>query len=238
MGLSEEELTFLRSTLERARDDIVSKDALIESLKNDVANREAGVESLAKIIRSLESERTVLRTALGEDYVFGKRTRAERSIAAERAKQRAQFDADHDDAHDDGMLAVVAGDLIASRDDPWGLTAKHDDRERLVVAAALLVAEIERLDRKAEREIRDRIDSVDETLDEIEEREAEAEAKRLFDDISSRVGLPLDPKEIAFRKEPIPKGWGEPPEGGLRVVYPDEDYLNDGGRDEGFGDAT
>jgi hypothetical protein len=37
------------------------------------------------------------------------------------------------------------------QDDIWGLSAKHDHRERLVIAAALAIAEIERIDRVAAR---------------------------------------------------------------------------------------
>lgn len=82
-------------------------------------------------------------------------------IAAERGRQIAKgYDAAHDDQHTDGELATAAGlialgdyDLITD-DGPGDVLAavvldKHADirERRLIIAAALLVAEVERLDR-------------------------------------------------------------------------------------------
>ncbi len=75
-------------------------------------------------------------------------------IRAERAKQvRKGYNAKHDDEHDDGSIAVQAAALADNNHEPhrdlWGLALdhKHRRREQLIIAAALLVAEIERLDR-------------------------------------------------------------------------------------------
>ena len=86
-----------------------------------------------------------------------------REVEAEREKQRQKWGDRHDDReHEKGDLAVVAG-ALAVRDtdaeisdgrldsvgyDRWGLCAKHNQRNALVTAAALLVAEIERIDRR------------------------------------------------------------------------------------------
>ena len=92
-------------------------------------------------------------------------------IRAERARQRSKWTAAHDDGHRDGALAYMAAELAvehtdvdldcdrSSHDprgqqdrDAWGLIEKNPDpRRRLVIAAALLVAEIERLDRAMAR---------------------------------------------------------------------------------------
>lgn len=88
-------------------------------------------------------------------------------VFAERAKQLAKWPTDHDDAHHTTGELVVAAAYLASPDTEvregdlddedlgWAvhLKAKHvaDRRKQLVVAAALILAEIERLDRLAER---------------------------------------------------------------------------------------
>lgn len=71
-------------------------------------------------------------------------------INEERDRQISRgFDAKYDDEHGDGQLAEVAADLCMGNDDDWGIARKwqHDTRRQLVIAAALIVAEIERLDR-------------------------------------------------------------------------------------------
>lgn len=86
-------------------------------------------------------------------------TSALKDVASERAKQIEQYSSAHDDEHKD-MEIVKAAHLLLSWHisrgmkiffDPWGLIKKHknDPRQRLIVAAALIVAEIERLDRAA-----------------------------------------------------------------------------------------
>lgn len=84
---------------------------------------------------------------------------AERDVIAERDKQRLKWSEEHDDEHDNGQLAHVAGRLAmryAKGDNyhayDWGIEDRHPDpRERLVIAAALLIAEIERIDRLEEQ---------------------------------------------------------------------------------------
>lgn len=95
-----------------------------------------------------------------------------REIEAERAKQEEKgYDAMHDDQHGDESLALAAACLATPTellrhtehenpsgfteqtfDDPWPWTdwdgrGKYERRQELVIAAALIVAEIERLDR-------------------------------------------------------------------------------------------
>jgi hypothetical protein len=85
------------------------------------------------------------------DEVRGER---ERQINAE------GYDSAHDDAHDRGELAIQAAELCVDGTDAqldtsltmpcWGVTEKHrgNRRRQLVIAAALMVAEIERIDRR------------------------------------------------------------------------------------------
>ena len=82
-------------------------------------------------------------------------------IRAERHRQIAKgYDADHDDSNESGCLAVLAAgvclgpdsDLTADNDlmedQIVHIVQKHPRRQQLIIAAALVVAEIERLDRK------------------------------------------------------------------------------------------
>ena len=98
------------------------------------------------------------------DLVLG--TKALASVVAERAKQIEQWGNGHDDDHQTGDLAFAAAGLIIGPDgsfgppdggfksDWWamGLWRRHrnDRRKQLVIAAALLLAEIERMDRASE----------------------------------------------------------------------------------------
>lgn len=90
-------------------------------------------------------------------------------VAAEREKQRAKWGDDHDDEHESEELADAAA-LLACSQPPgtakgtmplavaapgWAMDIHlrvETRREECVIAAALLIAEIERLDRLAERE--------------------------------------------------------------------------------------
>lgn len=85
-------------------------------------------------------------------------TQAEIDVLAEREKQREKWGDDHDDAHDEGVLRSCAVLLSAAEEDaaylttspPWlqELYRKHDRRGRLVMAAAFMLAEIDRMDRR------------------------------------------------------------------------------------------
>ena len=88
------------------------------------------------------------------------------AIIAERESQIVKgYDAAHDDAHKEGELAeaagIVAADLEVTDMEPHGPRQwaayifdkhEHDRRRQLVIAAAMLVAEIERMDRAATKE--------------------------------------------------------------------------------------
>lgn len=78
-------------------------------------------------------------------------------IGVERERQLQQWSREHDDTHGQGELANAAAMLAATTsaqypEQPywaWDLRRKlAGRRQQLVVAAALLVAEIERLDRE------------------------------------------------------------------------------------------
>lgn len=74
------------------------------------------------------------------------------AVSVERERQVLKgYDPAHDDAHARGELRLVAGRLCFGQQDPWGILHKYggDHRRQCVIAAALLVAEIERLDRVA-----------------------------------------------------------------------------------------
>ncbi len=81
-------------------------------------------------------------------------------IKAERLRQITQeeWDANHDDDYMNGELAQAAAAYACFyRCLPWPWNDgdkryKHPHRRRLVIAAALLIAEIERMDRVAEVE--------------------------------------------------------------------------------------
>ena len=84
-------------------------------------------------------------------------------IAAERERQRRKgYDAAHDDDHDSGELMAAASHVAFPRHDfataletsqmEWICKIEekwaHDPYRRAIIAAALLIAEAERLDRK------------------------------------------------------------------------------------------
>lgn len=77
-------------------------------------------------------------------------SRAESDIFAERASQRSRWGEDHDDEHAKGQLARAAAAYAASDESLWPFAdgwKPRSRREDLVRAAALLIAEIERMDR-------------------------------------------------------------------------------------------
>ena len=90
-------------------------------------------------------------------------------IAIERKRQvnKEGWTSQHDDQHIDGSLAIVAA-YYATRSancfqvdwpDSWGnfydKSDKHDRRRKLVIAGALIAAEIDRLDRAATAAIKE-----------------------------------------------------------------------------------
>lgn len=81
------------------------------------------------------------------------RSKAELDVLAERTKQRETWGNHHDDEHGSGDISRAALCLVTCTPHHWGLLEKPryaHRRDRLVVAAALLIAEIDRLDREAE----------------------------------------------------------------------------------------
>lgn len=82
-------------------------------------------------------------------------------IAAERRRQVAVegYDSAHDDEHAFGEMAIAAAELVVEttdaalvgdfKEDQWGLVARHrrDRIRQLVIAGALVAAEIDRLKR-------------------------------------------------------------------------------------------
>lgn len=81
-------------------------------------------------------------------------SKADLDVIKERRKQRVKWSTDHDDnEYRDGDLSHVAcclADNIYGEDCfPWVLdiARRHDKRQRLVIAAAFIIAEIDRMDR-------------------------------------------------------------------------------------------
>lgn len=104
-----------------------------------------------------------------EDY--GRTAKIIGDITKERERQKTAegWTPEHDNTHQGGELAIAAACYAVEGADAavvgeeyeeawpwskrWDKRDKHDERRRLVIAAALLVAEIERLDRaKAHRD--------------------------------------------------------------------------------------
>lgn len=89
--------------------------------------------------------------------------RALRDVIAERQKQRAKWGDAHDDGHTNPCALPLAAAVLAAAEEPgvgwrllddspeWvrDLVRRHGARERRIIAAALLLAEVERIDRAA-----------------------------------------------------------------------------------------
>lgn len=111
-------------------------------------------------------------------------TQAARDVLAERQRQidKEGWAPEHDDEHDAGEMASAAACYVRARsypsasgkpaDWPWGACwwKPKDERSNLVRAAALLLAEIERIDRSAARE---RAEHICAGCDEVEACRAE-----------------------------------------------------------------
>jgi len=88
----------------------------------------------------------------GESSPFAESIRA---ITQERERQRRKgYDESHDDDHEAWEIAKQAAEVLRSLDDDdhvddWGIAAKwrNDEYKKLVIAAALIVAEMERYSR-------------------------------------------------------------------------------------------
>lgn len=119
-------------------------------------------------LRRTKDEMSALRSELREerearqsaDQYAERETQGIRDVAAERLRQIEQegCTGDHDDEHEGGALADAAicyiDPSLLNRWWPWELDwyKPKDRRRNLVRAAALLIAEIDRLDRAGARE--------------------------------------------------------------------------------------
>lgn len=121
-----------------------------ESLAWDALGRPDGTHDMSNVQRLCEAH-IALKAKLASKGAC--------DIAAERSRQMEKWGNDHDDEHSGGALAYRAAELaaahthlrvFASPPDLWGLLEKHrETRQRLVIAGALVAAEIDRLDRAA-----------------------------------------------------------------------------------------
>ncbi len=163
----ERELASLRAEVERLRAEhaeLVGSDArTVETLVKIRTRRLAEAagphaDVLARLrqrVFDLEADVDRLRTALAEKEKAGVDV-AVRDVLAERAKQRAKWTDGHDDRHDDGSLAAAAAVLAHPETEGlfgpgWAFDLREkrqNERERCVISAALLLAEIERRDRR------------------------------------------------------------------------------------------
>lgn len=76
-------------------------------------------------------------------------------IEEERIRQFEKgYTLEKDDRYDEGQLRIVAMGVLSGAHDAWGILKKHeDDRiQQLVIAGALIAAEIDRLMRLKEKE--------------------------------------------------------------------------------------
>lgn len=155
------------SVARSARAELASIRAEVERLRTALAEKENGdsLRDVAEDVLSwldeckLDGEdgqlRERMRTALAEKEKAGVDV-AVRDVLAERAKQRAKWTEAHDDGHGDASLAAAAAVLAHPESEglfgpEWSFDLREKrqhERERCVVAAALLLAEIERLDRR------------------------------------------------------------------------------------------
>lgn len=108
-----------------------------------------------ELLAAVHADVVRLRSALAEKEKAGVDVSV-RDVLAERAKQRAKWTEAHDDGHGDASLAAAAAVLAHPESEglfgpEWSFDLREKrphERERCVVAAALLLAEIERLDRR------------------------------------------------------------------------------------------
>jgi len=133
----------LMCDLERAK-------ARFAEVSEECGEWRVAARTLERRCKELEEELDEVREESGKDGgALGE-------IAAERGKQRMKWGDEHDDEHTNGELAVAAAQLAVARTDEmvtckihdpdmWSLVhSTEDGRRQLVIAAALLVAEIDR----------------------------------------------------------------------------------------------
>jgi hypothetical protein len=97
------------------------------------------------------------RVILSHIRISNRKPDALASVILEREQQADKgFTAEHDDQHDDGSLAACAKEILDGGSNSGGgwfedraahVCGKYDRRTQLVIAAALLIADIERMDR-------------------------------------------------------------------------------------------
>jgi hypothetical protein len=75
--------------------------------------------------------------------------KVEYDVLIERKRQRAKWTVEHDAEHKNESLSAVASSLAHPLTHFVERCGWHDRRQRLVIAAALILAEIERIDREA-----------------------------------------------------------------------------------------
>lgn len=144
--------------------------SLIASLERQRTTLREGAEKWAEAVKSLISEREAnailtseIATLTAERDAGVEPTAATRDVLAERQRQISVegWKPEHDDEHGNGELASAAGCYIQGHSYPpkekagkpaaWPWTAEwwkpKDQRSNLVRAGALLLAEIERIDR-------------------------------------------------------------------------------------------
>ena len=123
-----------------------------------IANKNIEIEQLRQRVQELEKERDELLAALESNQ-----SRGVRDVIVERRRQIniELWSSHHDDQHSYGEMALAAGcyamfGLCFNAGDPpkyWPWDKKwwkpSDKRRNLVKAAALIIAEIERIDRAA-----------------------------------------------------------------------------------------
>jgi hypothetical protein len=110
--------------------------------------------------RVLAAHNTELKRKLDECRdALGATSPAIADVVRERAKQRAKWGVQHDKQHVNGEMVRAAKDLLGAvlgtgYGNFWGLASKHDDeRDRCVIAAALVIAHIDRLDYECSKEV-------------------------------------------------------------------------------------
>jgi hypothetical protein len=133
----------------------------VDSLRAALFARNNDVDRIAaerdEAYSRLEEQRTRAEAAEAEVAEHARVSGGAADIASERARQTAKWGDAHDSQHVQAELVRAAKGLLSAvlcecAWDRWGLVVRHlDARERLVIAGALIAAEIDRRDRAAKR---------------------------------------------------------------------------------------